>query len=153
MAKEDECTYQFYWWADFRSLPPDNRHNPPTLWNHGWEHIFDCLDLVAKVVLYRFYAFCIIFPDRSIGNFMMVTRSYLEIMLKLRYNAVRPLIHNKALRRMRCLELFIQNNHRWFDKSPGGKRVIHDVQEEVLSWPNEEPKHYGSFVRPRCINC
>ncbi len=77
----------------------------------------------------------------------MTARSYLVTIPKLRYNAVGPLIQNKALKRTRRLELFMQNNHRWFDESPGG-RVIHEVQEEVSAWPNENPKHYGSFVRP-----
>ncbi len=129
-------------------LPSDDRRNHMMPWDCRWEHIFNCLDLAAKVVLNRFSAFCIIFPDRSISDIVMTARRYLEIMPKLRYNAVRPLINNKALRRTCRLELFIQINLRWFDESPGRKRVIHKVQEDVLSCPNEEPKHYGSFVRP-----
>ncbi len=134
-------------------LPPDDRRDHLTPWDRGHEHIFDRLDLAAKEVLYHFYAFSIVFPDRSIGDFAMTARSYLKVMPKLRYNTVGLLIHNKALRRMHYLELFMQNNHRWFNKSPGGKRVIREVQEEVLAWPNEDPKHYRSFVRPWCTNC
>ncbi len=103
-------------------LPPGDRRDHLMPWDWGWEHIFDRLDLAAKEVLYHFYAFCIVFTDRSIGDFVMTTRSYLEIMPRLRYNATGLLIHNKALRRMCRLELFMQNNHRWFDESPGEKR-------------------------------
>ncbi len=139
LAKDNECKYQFYWWSDFKMLPPDDRCDYPTPWDRGWEHLFDCLDLAAKEVLYHFYAFCIVFPDRTIRDFMMTSRHYLKTMLKLRHNAVGPPIHNKALRRTCRLELFMQNNPRWFDQSPGGKRVIHEVQEEVLAWPNKDP--------------
>ncbi len=57
LAKEDERTYEFYWWSDFKTLPPDDRRDHPMLWDRGWEHIFDHLDLVAKEVLYCFMHF------------------------------------------------------------------------------------------------
>ncbi len=103
-------------------------------WDRGWEHIFDCLDLAAKEVLYRFYTYCIVFPDRTIGDFLMTSDYYMTMMLKLRHNAIGPSIQNKALRRARRLELFMQNNPRWFDQTPGGQKVFREVQEEVSTW-------------------
>ncbi len=140
LAKEEEHKYQFYWSNDFRTLPPEERHDHPTPWDRGWENIFDRLDLAAKEVLYRFYAYCIVFPDRTIGDFSMISDYYLKVMLKLRHNAVGPSVQNQALRRVRCLELFIQNNPNWFDQAPGGQKVIWKVQEEVLTWQDRDPK-------------
>ena len=57
-------------------------------------------------------------------------------------------MQNKAFRRACRLELFMQNNPRWFDQTPGGQKVIREVQEEVSTWQDEDPKKYGSFVRP-----
>ena len=153
LAKEDEHKYQFYWYNDFKTLPPEERHDHLTPWDRGWENVFDHLDLAAKEVLYRFYAYCIVFPDWTIGDFSMTSGYYLEMMLKVRHNTVGPSVQNQALRRVRRLELFIQNNPKWFDQAPGGQRVIQTVQEGVSTWPGRDPKNFGSFVRPRCINC
>ena len=97
--------------------------------------------------------YCIVFPDRTIGNFSMTSDYYLKMMLKLRHNAIGPSVQNQALRRVRRLELFIQNNPKWFDQAPGGQRVIRKVQEGVSVWPGIDPKRFGSFMRPRCTNC
>ncbi len=101
LAKEDERKCQFYWYNDFKTLPPEERRDHPTPWDHGWENIFDRLDLAAKEVLYRFYAYCIVFPDWTIGDFSLTSGYYLEMMLKLRHNAVGPSVQNQALRRVR----------------------------------------------------
>ncbi len=105
-------------------LPPEERRDNTTPWDRRWENIFDRLDLAAKEVLYRFYAYCIVFPDRTIGDFLMTSDYYLKVMLKLRHNAVGPSVQNQALRRVQRLELFIQNNPRWFHQAPGGQKVI-----------------------------
>ncbi len=153
LAKDDERKYQFFWYNDFKMLPPDERHDHTMPWHQGWDHIFDCLDLAAKEVLYHFYAYCIVFSDRTIGNFLVTSNYYMKMMLKLRHNAIGPSMQNKAFRRACCLELFMQNNPRWFDQTPGGQKVIREVQEEVSTWQDEDPKKYGSFVRPWCANC
>ncbi len=52
LAKEDERKYQFYWYNDFKMLPPEERRDHPTPWDRRWENVFDRLDLAAKEVLY-----------------------------------------------------------------------------------------------------
>ncbi len=123
------------------------------LWDRRWEIIFNRLDLAAKEVLFRFYAYCIVFPDKTIGDFLMTSYYYVKVMLKLRHNTVGPSVQNKALRRVRHLELFIQNNPKWFDQAPGGQKVIRKVQEEVSTWRDRDPRKFGSFVTPQCANC
>ncbi len=123
LPKEGKHKYQFYWY-NFKTLPPEERRDHPTPWDRRWENIFDRLDLAAKEVQYRFYTYCIVFPDRTIGDFLMASDYYLEMMMKLRHNAIRPFVQNEALRRVRHLELFIQNNPKWFDQAPGGQKVI-----------------------------
>ncbi len=153
LAKGDERSYQHYWYGDFKMLPPEEGRDHPTPWDRGWEDIFDRMDLAAKEVLYRFYAYCIVFPERTIGDFSMTSNYYLEMMLKLRHNAVGPAVQNQALKRVRRLDIFMQNNPRWFDLALGGQKIIRMIQERVSTWPGRDPTKFGSFVRPRCPNC
>ncbi len=41
LAKEEERKYQFYWYNDFRMLPPEERRDHPMPWDCGWENTFD----------------------------------------------------------------------------------------------------------------
>ncbi len=44
----EECKDHFYWWMDFKSLPPKDQIDYQAPWERGWENIFDCLDQQPK---------------------------------------------------------------------------------------------------------
>ena len=73
----------------------------------------------------------------------MTSGYYLEMMLKLRHNTIGPSVQNHALRRVRRLELFIQNNPKWFDQAPGGRGSFRPSKKESQPGQGGTPKGLG----------
>ncbi len=149
MASEDGCKYQYNWLANFRTLPPSQCLLELTPWHKGWDHMNNSFGFAAKKMVYRFFAYCMVYPNQSKGDFDMMSKVYFAVLGKLKHNTVGPAIYLWANLRPRRLELFINNPH-WFDQSWGGRCIIHQVLAKVQKWDKEDPKLYKSFVRPRC---
>ncbi len=133
---------------------PQSQPQPPwsVLWKRYWELKTDCLNLVVKEILYRFFAFCLCHLDWSIGNFAMTAPAYYDDLHMLGHNAVGPSIHNNAVKRTHMLSTFRCNNLLWLEKTGPVRCILEEMLEEADNWEDEKVTDYATFMRPRYIS-
>ncbi len=63
MTGENDQRHWPAWLENHPMALPRKRLELSAPWQHYWELETDCLNLAAKEILYRFFAFCLCHPD------------------------------------------------------------------------------------------